>query len=190
MNVLGATAKLSFDSLAHLNVKEMKEMVKRTSKANPLNLNEQKDQEDTNIPLALNWVIKLLKSIIVKVEEQGDIIRVHNDILANPDDAIDVAKKALDTLKEENEKLKLEIDETRQRGRKGNIIVTCLAREGVTNAVQNEITENGMKRLENDAEMIIRLINERSDVRIPISDVAACHPIGTHGLPGRVRWRP
>ena len=27
MNVLGATAKLSFDSLAHLNVKEMKEMV-------------------------------------------------------------------------------------------------------------------------------------------------------------------
>ena len=74
------------------------------------------------------WVIKLLKSIIVKVEEQGDIIRVHNDILANPDVAIDVAKKALDTLKEENEKLKLEIDETRQRGRKGNIIVTCLAR--------------------------------------------------------------
>ena len=39
MNVLGATAKLSFDSIAHLNVKEMKEMVKRTSKANPLNLN-------------------------------------------------------------------------------------------------------------------------------------------------------
>ena len=65
-----------------------------------------------------------------------------------------------------------------------------LARGGVTKAVQDEITENGMKRLENDAEMIIRLINERSDVRIPISDVAACHPIGTLGLPGRVWWRP
>ena len=81
-----------------------------TSKANPLNLNKQKDQEDTNIPLALNWVIKLLKSIIVKVEEQGDITRVPNDILANPEVAIDVAKKELDTLKEENEKLKLETE--------------------------------------------------------------------------------
>ena len=128
--------------------------------------------------MALNWVIKLMKSIIVKVEEQGDIIRVHNEILANPDVAIDVAKKELDTLKEENEKLKSEIDETRQRGMKGNIIVTCPARDGVTKAVHNEITVNGMKRLENDTEMIIRLINEKSGVRIPISDVAACHPIG------------
>ena len=44
--------------------------------------------------------------------------------------------------------------------------------------MQDEITENGMKRLENDAEMIIRLLNEKSGVRIPISDVPACHPIG------------
>ena len=31
----------------------------------------------------------------------------------------------IDALKKENEKLKMEIDETRQRGMKGNIIVSC-----------------------------------------------------------------
>ena len=169
MNVLGATAKVSFTSLKELNVKEMKDMTKRTSKANPLKLDN--DEENRNIPMALNWIVKLLKGVIEKLEEHGNIIRVHNDALANPE-AVDVAKHSeLEALKNENEKLRKEIDETRQRGMKGNILVSCPKKDGLTRAVHNEVGEGNNKRLENDTEMIVRLIHEKTNVRVPVSDV-------------------
>ena len=151
-------------------------MTKRTSKANPLNLDN--DEENRNIPMALNWIVKLLKGVIEKLEEHGNIIRVHNDALANPE-AVDVAKHSeLEALKNENEKLRKEIDKTRQRGMKGNILVSCPKKDGLTRAVHNEVGEGNNKRLENDTEMIVRLIHEKTNVRVPVSDVVACHPMG------------
>ena len=177
MNVLEATAKVSFDSLKALNLKEMKNMMKKTSKANPLHLDTVNDG-NSNIPLAVNWIVKLLKGVIEKLEEHGDLIRVHNDALANPEAAIDVGRQEIDDLKRENEKLRMEIDETRQRGMKGNIIVSCPVKEGHTKAVHNDVTEGGKKRKENDTEMIVRLILEKTNVSIPLNDVVACHPMG------------
>ena len=178
MNVLGATASVSFSSLAELNVKDMKEMVKRTSKANPLNIDNTEKEENKNIPLALNWIVKLLKGVIEKLEEHGNIIRVHNDVLANPEAVIDIARPEIEALKKENEKLKIEIDETRQRGMKGNILVSCPVKNGQTRAGHSEVTEGENKRLENDTEMVIRLILDKTGVKIPIADVVACHPMG------------
>ena len=177
VNVLESTAKLSFSSLNDLDVAGMK---KRTNKTNPFNINLEEGKEDTNLPLAVNWIIKLLHSVIKKVDEQGDIIRVQTEVLASHEEAIDAPKNELAALKEENEKLKKEIDETRQRGMKGNIIVSCPTRRGVTKAVHREgKDENGAAIKESDTDLVLRLIKEKSGVTIPTKDVVACHPIGT-----------
>ena len=96
-------------------------------------------------------------------------------VLANPEEAIDVNTHKLDALKKENIKLKTEIDETRQRGMKGNLIVSCPAKNGTTKAVHEE---GANKRLESDTEMVVRLINEKAQVKFPLQDVVACHPMG------------
>ena len=170
--VLEAKAKVSFNSLKDMDLKDLK---KRTFKENPLNLNSGDD--NNSIPVALNWIVKLLKSMIEKLDEQGDIIRVHTDVLANPKEVIDVSKEEIDALKSENEKLKSEIDETRQRGMKGNIIISCPVRNGVSKAVHEEVTEAGTKRLESDTELVLRLIREKTKISIPKDDVMACHPM-------------
>ena len=182
MDVLEAKAKVSFSSLMELSMKDMTDWKngKKNKKnpINPLNMDLRKEHENDNIPLALNWVVKLLKGVIEKLDEQGDILRVHNEVLANPDDALDVSNHDMDALKKENDKLKNEIDETRQRGMKGNLIVSCPVKNGQTLAVHGEVTEGVNKRLETDAEMIVRLINEKSKVKFPMEDIVACHPIG------------
>ena len=158
-------------------MKEMKDWKKsRSNKNNPLNLDSKNENE--NIPLAINWIVKLLKGVIEKLDEQADIIRVHNEVLANPEEAIDVNTHKLDALKKENMKLKEEIDETRQRGMKGNLIVSCPTKNGTTKAVREEVTEGANKRLESDTEMVVRLINEKAQVKFPLEDVVACHPMG------------
>ena len=172
MDVLEAKAKVSFSSLMELSMKDMTDWKngKKNKKnpINPLNMDLRKEHENDNIPLALNWVVKLLKGVIEKLDEQGDILRVHNEVLANPDDALDVSNHDMDALKKENDKLKNEIDETRQRGMKGNLIVSCPVKNGQTLAVHGEVTEGVNKRLETDAEMIVRLINEKSQVKFPM----------------------
>ena len=60
----------------------------------------------------------------------------------------------------------------------GNILVSCPVKNGHTKAVRNEIIEGGKKRMENNAEMIVRLILEKTNITIPLDDVVACHPIG------------
>ena len=173
MNVLETKAKVSFSSLKDMNLKNLD---KRTFKDNPLNLPSSKDDNDS-IPVALNWIVNLLKSMIEKLDEQGDIIRVHTDVLANPKEVIDVSKEEMDALKSENEKLKIEIDETRQRGMKGNIIISCPVRDGVSKAVHVEKTEGDSTRMETDTELVLRLIREKTKVIIPKDDVVACHPM-------------
>ena len=77
MNVLEAKAKVSFCALKELNMKEMKDWKKsKSNKNNPLNLDSKNENE--NIPLTLNWIVKLLKGVIEKLDEQADIIRVQS----------------------------------------------------------------------------------------------------------------
>jgi hypothetical protein len=170
LDVLEATAKVSISSLKELRFT-------RSSK-DPINLDT--DKPDMNIPFAINWIADLLKDVLAKLDEHGDIIRVHTDVLANPHEAMDVPKsEELKTLKKENDKLRTEIDETRQRGIKGNIIVSCPARnDQPSKAVHREVTEGGNKVKESDTDLVLRLIQEKTDITIPKEDVVACHPMG------------
>ena len=82
-----------------------------------------------------------------------------------------------------HEELEMKCDEARQRGLKGNLIVSSPARMTprgavVTHAVQQETQyPHGWSR-ESMLEMVLRMVHTKTNVWIQPSDVIACHPIG------------
>lgn len=74
-------------------------------------------------------------------------------------------------LEKSNEKLEMEIEETRQRGMKGNLLISCppLTHGGLSKAIK--------RPTESLPQMCSRLIQEKTGVHIPISEIKACHVV-------------
>ena len=81
--------------------------------------------------------------------------------------------------------LEKKCDEVRQRGLKGNLIVSSPDRT-LRNGHQiqslakpdSDYDNYGIWRKENDMEMVLRLVHHKTGVWIQESDVIACHPLG------------
>jgi hypothetical protein len=87
-------------------------------------------------------------------------------------------QEELETIKSENAdvkkvnaKLEQEVDETRQRGLKGNLLISVPD----PNKFKHSRKPDG--RLESDTELLCRLIQEKTGVQIPLSEVMACHKL-------------
>ena len=79
-------------------------------------------------------------------------------------------------LKRENKELAEEVDETRQRGMKGNLIISCPPRVNQPNpAIPQEVVVDGVRRKESMTEVCLRLQKSTSGATIPVEDVVACH---------------
>ena len=129
-----------------------------------------------NIVTITDWIVSALRDVITRVEEHGDILTVHTEALANPEESLSVAKDhEIKTLKEEIHTLNEEIDETRQRSMKGNLIVSSPQSEKANTIAVHE-TVRGKR--ESDTEMVIRIIKKKTGVDIDLQDVSACHKIG------------
>ena len=96
--------------------------------------------------------------------------------------------KTLDLQKELSKKceaLEIEVDEARQRGLKGNLIVSSpalrTARGTVPSLAYPQETQYPGLGNESMVEMVLRLVHMKTAVRIPPGDVIACHPIGQRG---------
>ena len=90
--------------------------------------------------------------------------------------ALSVAKDdEIKALKNEVVTLADEVDETRQRGMKGNLIVSS-PQNGNARTIAKHDTINGKR--ESDSEMVIRIIKMKTGVEIAPDDVSACHQIG------------
>jgi hypothetical protein len=76
--------------------------------------------------------------------------------------------------KKEVESLKDQCDAQKQKSMEGNLIVSSPATKGSLFVKQN--IPNG-SRLENDVEMVTRVINQKSNVMFREEEVQACHPI-------------
>ena len=89
---------------------------------------------------------------------------------------IDTLKAELDIVKEENEKLSSEVDEARQRERKGNIILASPHKpERNQHTLLKPKTLPDGSGIETSTQMCRRLIKEKTGVDIKESDVMACH---------------
>ena len=166
----------SMDAKAKVCISSLKDkMYTRSTDPNNLDLDPAK-----NTPLVINWIVNILKSVLEKLDEQGDMIKVHTEALKDPKDILNVAKnEEVEALKVTNDKLRVEIDETRQRGLKGNIIVSSPVRPGKDTCFKpKQLTEGGNQVKEADIDMVLRLIEEKTLVAIPKEDVIACHPMG------------
>ena len=160
--VLDLKAKLTFDFLDEETALASKDL-------------DEKDN-NKNILTITNWIVSALKHVIAKVEQQGEIITVHTEALAKPDTALLVAKdEEIKTLKNEVGDLTKEIDETRQRGIKGNLIISSPHNDKVSTIATHETVEG---KRESDTQMIIRLILKKTGVTIDDKDVIACHQMG------------
>ena len=155
-----------------------------------------------NVSISINWIVTLLKDLVKKVNGQTDLITslvkklatlVPRDDLeaelekkpkqleADFQKAVDENRDALEEkFKLKHESLEVECDEARQRGLKGNLIVSSPKR--VTNdgknmktlAVKTKIGD----RMETDMEMVVRLVQQKTGHTIPKEDIYACHRIG------------
>jgi hypothetical protein len=76
--------------------------------------------------------------------------------------------------------LEKQCDEGRQREMKGTLIVSSPGRGRRTEAVIKTVhwSDNDTWGPEADIDMVLRMVHEKTGVRIPFMDVAACHRIG------------
>ena len=136
-----------------------------------------------NHSLALNY----LQHIINKLEER--VVKVEQKVEVTEDWVKDAVKEQVATLEEkvvkleeEKEALELEVDETRQRGMKGNILIT-VARD------KKHLLETA--RVEGQKESLTTVCRRAMALslgrEVPEGDIVACHPVGKQGLSYIVR---
>ena len=91
------------------------------------------------------------------------------------DEEINKVKSDNIELKLENSNLEKEIDETRQRGLKGNLLISAPPKNGQPHPRAKPEPIGGNGRLETVTEMCLRMIKEKSGVQINKSEITACH---------------
>ena len=91
----------SMDAKAKVCISSLKDkMYTRSTDPNNLDLDPAK-----NTPLVINWIVNILKSVLEKLDEQGDMIKVHTEALKDPKDILNVAKnEEVEALKVTNDK--------------------------------------------------------------------------------------
>ena len=129
------------------------------------------DQKMKDIPTATWMENEINSQLEVK---QAEFTNTQKDVK----DDLDRVKRENADIKSKEEELKEEISETRQRGMKGNLIISCpeTRQGGPSKAVQRLVVDGS--RNEWPQEMCSRLIREKTGVHIPPSDMTACHRLG------------
>ena len=171
-------ARLSFDILVDKEVsihpnrnKKNKEEVKLTLEPGP--------DTDKNIPVIINWLVKLVKGLVEKVNTHAELISFTRNVT---DDKAD--RGEVEVLRAECEKLRIECDEVRQRHMKGNIIISSpeLGNKPSLFLKKNiHDRQTNTTRTESQFEMIKRLIFLKTGVELPEEDIVTCHALSRRG---------
>ena len=155
-----------------------------------------------SVHTVVNWFSEVVKDIIDKVNEHGDILAFllaqvsktdttetrqedYEDLKVKHEELEKKTKDMEERLTKKCDELENDYDEARQRSLKGNLIISSPAR---TNARGNNIPSlakhqvfwdrYGNQRCETDLEMVLRLVHMKTGVRINEHEVTACHPLG------------
>ena len=134
------------------------------------------ENSEKNSTVVVNWLIKLVNKLWVKVAEQAEMIKINFN-------RAEAKEGEVTKLKEEMLELRKYCDEVQQRSMKGNIIISSpnLGNGKASLMKQQEVVGTGGKRLETVTEMCCRLILKKTGVTVPDADISACHVLGRHG---------
>ena len=135
----------------------------------------------------LQTVINKLEERVSKVEEKVNIDKgwMEEEVKKEVERLVTPVKEKVDQLEVEKETLARDVDLARQRGMKGNLILST------TQADVNKLKpSNGQGVMD----MCLKMIKTKTGVEIPPSDVLACHAIGKRDRPTYIlrilNWGP
>ena len=119
----------------------------------------------------LQLLINKLEVRLQKVEKDTDIDKgwVETEV----EEKVAPLKQKVVKLEEKALNLEMEIDETRQRGMKGNLILSTRF------STKHLLTQKTLRgHVESPSSMCKRLIQEKTGVEVPLADILACHSVG------------
>ena len=134
---------------------------------------------------------KVVSAFSKKLDEQKAELVVNTDTVKSNDFKVEALEVRMKKLEDENVKLNEEkveiakanvelekdVDETRQRGLKGNIILSSPNSQNKPTLLIHETKPDTGGR-ETDLEMCLRLIKSKTTVDLKKEDVVACHRLG------------
>ena len=127
-----------------------------------------------------------VRDVETHIRDNDDRITANNHTVNNMNEGLKEFEEKLTKIEEENYKLikdkqtiENEMDETRQRGLKGNIIVSSPDKPGSPSLLVQENHHDGSR--EDEVDMIIRLIKKKTTVALKKESVLACHRLGEEG---------
>ena len=140
------------------------------------NLKEE-EEEIRWVKSILGWLMEVATTLIKSVT-------VHSHLLKAQQLEVTLKAEALTCLQNQVNKLEKECDEARQRGLKGNLIISSpnLASKPsllFPQKIKDKVTN--VERNESHMEACIRAIKLKTGVSVPEVDVYACHPISRRG---------
>ena len=163
----------------HFNINAVKDPDSRRPKVmEDLSLDENPAAEK-NIIVVVNWLIDFVNKIMDKVNQHAQLIKFTQKVT---DDKADL--KDIEALQNKYEELEIECDEVRQRGMKGNVILSSPNTRDRASLIHHQTIKDpitGAERVEHDHEMCIRLIKLKTGVDIPVRDIVACHALTRRG---------
>ena len=165
-----------------------------------------KSKPEKSVNAAINWLIETSTTVVKVLDHHSvilgallkhhkedvkkiniDIEKVEQKAVATEKKAADFEKKAAESEKKSVE-MEKECDEVRQRGMKGNLIISSSTFNGKQSKFQRQLDPNGARGKESDLKMILRLVKEKTGVSFTESEVQAFHPLGRRQGQGKEQW--
>ena len=141
-------------------------------------VNDAKEDKEGMVKSILKWLMEVATSLIKSVT-------VHSHVLKEQQRQVNTEGENLAALQLQVKGLERDLDEARQRGLKGNLIISSPNHANrpsllLPQKVKDEVT--GVVRNESYLEACTRAIMAKTGVRVPAGDVYACHPISRRGV--------
>jgi hypothetical protein len=126
----------------------------------------------------VNWLVTTLDVVVQKLNHHGVIM---NSLLAHHEADMAKVKEEKAKVEKKTDELEKENDEIRQRSMKGNLIISTNTQGGKTSAFTKKLNPQGIREVESDLDMILRLVKEKTGVSFDRREVQAFHPISRRG---------
>ena len=137
----------------------------------------------TNV--AVSWLLEVASTVIKKVTMMGQQLRFTQKLVEAKADQEEVL--ALRTRVSELEK---ECEEIKQRSLKGTLILSSPSTSTSDSLLTpTNIKEGNIVRKESQIEACVRAMHLKSGVRMPLEDIAECHPLGRPGTAPNTLYR-
>ena len=150
-------------------------------------VSELKEEEgDGWVRSILGWLMEVATTLIQSVTVHSHLIKAQQQEVNLKAEAGELTsvKENLTCLQIQVAKLEQNCDEARQRGLKGNLIISSPNLASKPSLLQpQKVTDQvtGEERNENHLEVCTRAILRKTGVSVPSTDVYACHPISRRG---------